>query len=124
MDARLCDEDWKCAFEYFGEQNTRNYGTPDVRAVPSHPETPTDTFTRSDVAEVLAIADGENGDADWIGVFRLRDGRFAYVEAGCDHTGWDCIADGFAVVGPDLASIVITLDPGARDRLGAQLGLA
>lgn len=46
-------------------------------------------FAISDVAEVIAVADGENDGENWLGVFRLRDGRFAFVTAGCDYTGWD-----------------------------------
>ena len=44
----------------------------------------------TEVAEVLAHADGENDGADWIGIFRLKDGRFLYVSAWCDYTGWGC----------------------------------
>lgn len=48
----------------------------------------TSGFEIRDVAEVIARVDGENDGANWCGVFRLRDGRFAFVEAGCDYTGW------------------------------------
>lgn len=47
-----------------------------------------DKFERSDVAAVLGLVEGENDGADWVGVFRLRDGRFASITAGCDYTGW------------------------------------
>lgn len=46
-------------------------------------------FVREDVAEILAMQDGENEEADWVGLFRLRDGRCAAVTGGCDYTGWD-----------------------------------
>jgi hypothetical protein len=48
----------------------------------------TATFGIADVAEVIATANGENDGASWVGAFRLRDGRFAFVEASCDYTGW------------------------------------
>jgi hypothetical protein len=46
-------------------------------------------FTLADVADVIAAVEGENDGADWVAVVRLRDGRFGYVTAGCDYTGWD-----------------------------------
>jgi hypothetical protein len=47
-----------------------------------------------DVVEVLGFEDGENEGAQWVGLFKLRDGRFMFTEAGCDYTGWSCRADG------------------------------
>ena len=53
----------------------------------------TDPCPRSEVAEVLASVDGENDGADWIGLFRMKDGRFLVAQGGCDYTGWDCHAN-------------------------------
>jgi hypothetical protein len=63
-------------------------------------------FTRDDVIEILAIEDGENDGGEWIGIFRLSDGRFAFVAAGCDCTGWDCQAGGYSQVAGSLESLV------------------
>lgn len=49
----------------------------------------TDGFGLDDVAEVLASEDGCNDEYDWLALFRLNDGRFAFLSAGCDYTGWD-----------------------------------
>lgn len=48
----------------------------------------TAAFTLDDVAQVVASDDGENDGAEWIAILRLNDGRFAYLYAGCDYTGW------------------------------------
>ena len=48
----------------------------------------TEPFDRSDVVEIVALVEGENDGPDWVGVFRLHDGRFASITAGCDYTGW------------------------------------
>lgn len=40
------------------------------------------------VARVVATANGEADGDDWLGVFEMKDGRFAVVRAGCDYTGW------------------------------------
>jgi len=38
-------------------------------------------FTREDVRAILHIKDGENDGPCWIGVFLLRDGRYAFLQA-------------------------------------------
>lgn len=48
----------------------------------------TDAFTRGEVETIIAMVDGENDGPDWVGVFRLKDGRFACIRAECDYTGW------------------------------------
>ena len=49
-----------------------------------------DGFTVADIAKVLAVVEGENDGADWRWVLRLNDGRFVFLQGGCDYTGWDC----------------------------------
>ncbi len=48
-----------------------------------------DDFTREDVVAIIAHDDGEQDESDWLGLFVLRNGRFAALSAGCDYTGWD-----------------------------------
>lgn len=38
--------------------------------------------------------EGENDGDDWIAVVKLRDGRWAFISAGCCYTGWDAMARG------------------------------
>ena len=45
-------------------------------------------FTREDVSEIIAIVDGVNDELSWVGVFRLKDSRYACIRAWCDYTGW------------------------------------
>ena len=52
------------------------------------------SFSMDDVDHVVASEEGENDGASWIAVFALKYGQFAYLEAGCDYTGWDCQANG------------------------------
>lgn len=46
-------------------------------------------FTRMDVAYVIAYVDGEPDEDSWMCIVELHDGRFGYVEGGCDYTGFD-----------------------------------
>ncbi len=39
-------------------------------------DTPTDAVFRKDVVEILAAVNGYNDGDEWVGVFRMKDGRF------------------------------------------------
>ena len=53
-------------------------------------------FTVADVESVVSAGMewGDYAETTCVGIFRLKDGRFGYVSAGCDTTGWDCQAGG------------------------------
>lgn len=74
--------DWA---EVFGEGYGGNT-TPDVASLDG---TPTDSVLRKDVEEVMASDDGESDGDEWLGVFRMKDGRFLAASGSCDYTGWD-----------------------------------
>lgn len=79
-------------------------------------------FTREDVVDILHSDEGENDGAPWVGVFRLNDGRFLFVTAGCDYTGWDCQASGSAAVASTLEQLIrFGLGDQERKRLGLPL---
>ena len=48
----------------------------------------TDSFTPDDVAQTFHSDEGANDEASWLWVGLLKDGRWAYVSAWCDYTGW------------------------------------
>lgn len=56
--------DWECAFNEGG-------------------------LDREDVASIIAMEEGENDGANWIMIGKLKDGRYFWLSAGCDYTGWD-----------------------------------
>jgi hypothetical protein len=79
-------------------------------------------FDREDVAKVIAMSDGENDDRPWVGVFLLKDGRYAYLEASCDYTGWDCHASGSSWVAASLPALVRwAVNEPARERLNLRI---
>lgn len=82
----------------------------------------TGPFSREDVADIVALVEGENDGPDWVAVFRLNDGRFASVSAGCDYAGWGCQERGRAEVGGSLGDILrYGLTDDERQRLDVQL---
>lgn len=112
MIERLNDYDWQEAFSYASPS-----------AVPPGASGPsTDPFDREDVAEIAWIEDGENDGPDWLIGGTLRDGRWFFLAAGCDYTGWDCQAGGNAYVADSRADIErYAMGDSDRDRLGVVL---
>lgn len=55
-------------------------------------------FVLAEIHSVKAAIFGENDGANWHWIVELCDGRFGYVEGGCDYTGWDCQSGGSAKV--------------------------
>jgi hypothetical protein len=51
---------------------------------------PQDTFSIESIQRVHAVWEGDNDGPAWRWVLELKDGRFAYLQGGCDYTGWDC----------------------------------
>lgn len=74
--------DWRCAFD---EAFDRGY---------QYRKDEADLGEIDGVVRIVASDEGENDEADWIGVFEMTDGRYLVVRAGCDYTGWDCQASG------------------------------
>lgn len=72
-----------------------------------------------DVAEVLAMEEGENDGANWLMVVKLKDGRYSFLSAGCDYTGWDCQAGGSSDEKATLEELIrMGMGQEDRDRLG------
>lgn len=108
------DCDWE---EVFGEGSGGNC----TRDVDSQDGTPTDQFTRANVVEIIAAVNGENDGEDWIGIFRLDDGRVVAATGGCDYTGWDCRAGNTLTVARSIgAAIQFGLTDDQRQRLGIE----
>ena len=51
-------------------------------------------FTFQDVDEVIIAKEGENDGESWKLVVKLKSGKFGWLTAWCDYSGWDCQAGG------------------------------
>ncbi len=83
--------DWEEVFKYANGGNDNGDGSGPQLCVGTVVTTGASfdaPFDREDVVEIKHMEEGENDGADWIIVVRLADGRWGYVEAGCDYTGW------------------------------------
>lgn len=106
MIERLNDYDWREVFALAGEQDTphreeKNYGycnSASISAAPPGADLQRGPFAREDVTEIVWIEDGENDGPDWLIGGTLQDGRWFFIAAGCDYTGWDCQSGGAAYV--------------------------
>jgi hypothetical protein len=82
--------DWRSVFSAAcGHSQGGCYWSGTPMAVPPGSRCLEIPFNIEDVVEVIASEDGEHDGDNWLGVFRLRDGRFGMVSAGCDYSGWD-----------------------------------
>ena len=111
----LASYDWE---EVFGEGTGGNCDGV-IQVVPPGASISSEGVKRTDVVEIIAAVNGENDEADWVGVFRLSDGRYLVAEGGCDYTGWDCQASNSLCVCPTLDDAVrLGLNAEQRTRLG------
>jgi hypothetical protein len=95
MKEELNTWDWQEAFGYAGEPKTYAFKQ---NIESTGEDCSTKLFTREDVSVILGMIEGENDGAPWRIYGQLFDGRYFYLEAGCDYTGWDCGAGGSASV--------------------------
>lgn len=116
----LDSNDWHEAFAYAANESRAGGGD---RSSPQ----PTEgyhgslaPFDRADVEFIVALSEGEKEERPWVGVFLLKDGRYASLIAKCDYTGWDCVASGDSWVAADLPSIIRW---GLTDETRVRLGL-
>jgi hypothetical protein len=80
------------------------------------------SWNPEDVAEIIASDEGENDGSNWIMVVKLNDGRFSFLSAGCDYTGWDCQAGGHSQEYGSLEELIrFGLGGEERDRLSMPL---
>jgi len=80
MELDRTDYNWQEAFSSAARDRPANVAGSD--GATSEP------FALADVAQTFAIVDGENDDASWLWLGRLHDGRYAFLTAWCDYTGW------------------------------------
>ena len=83
----LADGAWNEVFAFAGSEKGCNTAVPE-RALPND-DVSVAPFSRADVAEVTACVEGENDEDNWLVAGRLFDGRWFFLDAGCDYTGWD-----------------------------------
>lgn len=79
-------------------------------------------FSVDQIESIIASSEGENDGDYWLLVVHLKDGRFGYLSAGCDYTGWDCQAGGDSYIAPSLAELQRwNMTSRDRRRLGMEL---
>jgi hypothetical protein len=112
--------DWGCAFEYAGgPAEYGSYGSADLRRANPVGNVSLDPFGREDVVKIAGIVEGMNDEAPWECLGKLKDGRWFFLSAGCDYTGWDCQAGGSATVARTKAELIkFGLTDSEKTRLG------
>lgn len=111
----LSDYNWAHVFA------DETYGITSKDTRPAVPDNAIDLTppSRSDIAEIIAVAQGERDSEEWLGLFILKDGRYLVANGGCDYTGWDCQASNTLVVARDREeAVMFGLTAAQRERLG------
>ena len=79
-------------------------------------------FDIEDIDQIIALDEGYNDGESWVGVFKLKDGNYGYVDAWCDYTGWDCRSGGDSAIASTLEELQrFHLTKNIRTRLGMRL---
>ncbi len=47
-------------------------------------------FTFSDIEKILVAIEGENDEAHWKLIVKLKSGKIGWLDAWCDYSGWGC----------------------------------
>lgn len=55
--------------------------------------------------KTIASSEGQGDGDSWIAAFECKDGRYAFLIAGCDYTGWGCQAGGNEYFAPTLEAL-------------------
>ncbi len=63
-------------------------------------------INHDDILEELYEITGENDGASWHWIVRTEKG-YAYIEGGCDYTGWDCHSHAYRY---DAIDLMMTLN--------------
>ena len=118
VDEMKGDYDWRNAWAYAGHrESTSEYLiTPEPQVMAVDEDTSTNTFGLEDLDHLIGADWGINDERDWVCAGRLKDGRWFFLSAGCDYTGWG----GSATV---VASRTQLLTMGMRKEEAARMGL-
>lgn len=121
----LNDYDWMEAFAYAGQEQAEYSGTagrPNLRGALPNGDYDLGPFGVEAVTELYGAREGQNDEESWLAYGRLQDGRYFYLEAWCDYTGWDCQAGGTAVIANSRQELErFGLDNEAREVFGVSI---
>ena len=113
--------DWKEAFGFAGEPDACA-APEDFRGAVPDKSYNFERFNRQDVVEIAGISEGENDDLSWMIYGLLEDGRWFFIDAWCDYTGWDCQAGGTVTIADSREECErFALTDDARNRMAVVL---
>lgn len=80
------------------------------------------SFSIEDVEQVIAESTGCNDGDSWLSFGKLKDGRYYFLSAWCDYTGWDCQSGGDCFEHADRETVErFGMSDAERERLGIVL---
>jgi hypothetical protein len=108
-------------FQQYGFGDTFDMCCGSLSKIDESEDVSTKSLNISDIEIVLAYDEGENDGENWIFIFKAYDGRYAFMSAGCDYTGFDCRAFfSGSNISYSLSNLInFGLDDNERSRLNA-----
>jgi hypothetical protein len=85
------DCDWQAVFEFAsgGSNHTDGNASGSSPSACVGDMVSCEPFNEHDVATIIGCSEGEQDESEWLIAGQLVDGRWFFIEAGCDYTGWD-----------------------------------
>lgn len=114
----LADYDWRAAVnEALGNGYYYNYEDDEKEPFKNFAPGAAREFAEN-IEHVIACAEGEHDGPEWLALLQMKDGRVAWLRAGCDYTGWDCQAGGSVEYGTlEHFLSPMGMTPGDRERM-------
>lgn len=108
-------------FQQYGFNDTFEMCCDSLSKIEQSEEVSTKSLSISDIEVVLAYDEGENDGENWIFILKAYDGRYAFMSAGADYTGFQCRSwISGSHVSYNLNSLInFGLDDNERSRLNA-----
>lgn len=81
----------------------------------------TEVFEINDIEVIISSDEGCNDGDNWIMIGKVKDGRFFFLSAGCDYTGWSCQAWNNSFIDNSIEDLIrYGMDDSDRSRLNAE----
>jgi hypothetical protein len=77
-------------FQQYGFGDTFEMGCGDLKKIDNNEEISTHSIKVDDIESVISYDEGQNDGDNWIFIIKTYDGRYVFMSAGADYTGFGC----------------------------------
>lgn len=77
-------------FQQYGFSDTFEMARGSLKKVDNNEDISTKSIGIGDIESVIAYDEGQNDGENWIFILKIYDGRYVFMSAGADYTGFGC----------------------------------